>query len=266
MQKRGDILRIVTKIFSVILLVSLLACTVSGADKINWYFKKTLDHSQPKLDSYLAEAGKHKNLIWIDKENDRFDSDTKKIYITFDAGYENGNIEKILDILKEENVKATFFILENLILSNRKLVERMINEGHLIGNHTCRHLNMSKVADIELFRRELEKLESLFCETYGVNMSKYYRPPEGCFNMDNLDWAEQLGYKTVMWSFAYADWDNNKQMTKEKALEKIMSTLHNGEVMLLHPTSSTNAEILKSFIQELKKQGFEFGTVDEITN
>ena len=247
--------------FMIICIVAVFFPVKTSAENtsFSWYCKRVGNNGQPPLPAEFGFIEKYP-CIWLDK------SGSKKVYLTFDAGYENGNIEKILDILKEENVKATFFILENLILSNRDLVERMINEGHLIGNHTCRHLNMSKVADIELFRRELRKLEDLFYETYGVHMSKYYRPPEGCFNMDNLDWAEQLGYKTVMWSFAYEDWINSKQMTKEKALGKMLSTLHNGEVMLLHPTSSTNAEILKSFIQELKKQGFEFGTVDEIAN
>lgn len=266
MQKRGDILQVIARIFSFIVILSILTVSASASDSIGWYCKRTTDHSQPILDSYLSQVDKYKDLIWIDKNHSSFEDEEKVIYLTFDAGYENGNIEKILDVLKEENVKATFFILDNLIFSNKELVGRMIDEGHLIGNHTCKHTDMSKVADIEIFRRELSSLETLFEETYGVSMPKYYRPPEGKFSLDNLRWAEELGYKTVMWSFAYADWDNNNQMDESKALDKILTNLHNGEIMLLHPTSLTNAKIMKKLICELKNQGYKFGTVDEICN
>lgn len=257
-------MRSVVKILSILILISILTLSVNANSTIGWYCKRTNDHTQPVLDSYLSEIGENQNLIWIDKKHSSFSNDEKVLYLTFDAGYENGNIEKILDILKEEDVKATFFILDNLIYSNKNLVERMINEGHLIGNHTCKHRDMSRVADIEIFRRELASLEELFKENFGVEMSKFYRPPEGKLSIENLEWAEKLGYKTVMWSFAYADWDNRNQMAPDKAMDKVMSHLHNGEILLLHPTSSTNAEIMKCLIQELKKEGYRFGTVDEI--
>ena len=257
-------MRYAVKIISVILIFSILASYSYAYDSYGWYCIRTKDHSQPTLDEYLSRAESYDNFVWIDKKNSSYDSREKIIYLTFDAGYENGNIEKILDVLKEENVKATFFILENLITSSRDLVERMVKEGHLIGNHTCKHKDMSKVSDIEIFRRELENLECLFKKNFGVEMPKYYRPPEGKFSIENLEWAEKLGYKTVMWSFAYADWDNGKQMDNGKALNKIISNLHNGEVMLLHPTSSTNAEIMKEMILELKNRGYTFGRIDEI--
>lgn len=259
-------MRAIGKLLLVFIIALILTVPITASDTIGWYCIRTKDHTQPVLDSYLSKAERYKDLIWIDKNHSSFDDKEKVIYLTFDAGYENGNIEKILDILKEENVKATFFILDNLIYSNRSLVERMINEGHLIGNHTCKHRDMSKVADIEIFRRELCSLEELFKENFGVEMSKFYRPPEGRLSLDNLMWAEKLGYKTVMWSFAYADWDNNNQMSADKALGKILPNLHNGEVMLLHPTSSTNVEIMKSLINELKGLGYKFGRVDEINN
>ena len=259
-------MRAIGKLLLVFIIALILTVPITASDTIGWYCIRTKDHTQPVLDSYLSKAERYKDLIWIDKNHSSFDDKEKVIYLTFDAGYENGNIEKILDILKEENVKATFFILDNLIYSNRSLVERMINEGHLIGNHTCKHRDMSKVADIEIFRRELCSLEELFKENFGVEMSKFYRPPEGRLSLDNLMWAEKLGYKTVMWSFAYADWDNNNQMSAGKALGKILPNLHNGEVMLLHPTSSTNVKIMKKLITELKNQGFKFGRIDEIKN
>ena len=257
-------MRYAIRMVSVILMFSIFVINVHSSGIYGWYCIRTKDHSQPSLDSYLSNAENYDNLIWIDKKNSSYDSEEKKIYLTFDAGYENGNIDKILNVLEKENVKATFFILENLIYSNKQLVERMIKDGHLIGNHTCKHKDMSKVADIEIFRRELADLEVKFERNFGVKMSKFYRPPEGKFSIENLQWAEKLGYKTVMWSFAYADWDNCKQMSSEKALDKILSNLHNGEVMLLHPTSSTNAEIMETLIKELKNRGYVFGTIDEI--
>ena len=259
-------MRIIAKILFVCIMIFQFSLSSFASDIKGWYCKRTTDHSQPHLDGYLSESEKYSDLIWIDKCNSSFDNNEKMIYLTFDAGYENGNIEKILDILKEEDVKATFFILENLIKTNKELVQRMIDEGHLIGNHTSKHKDMSKVADIELFRRELESLEDLFYDNFNVKMSRYYRPPEGKFSLQNLEWGKTLGYKTVMWSFAYADWDNNNQMSEEKALDKIMKNLHNGEVMLLHPTSSTNVKIMKKLITELKNQGFKFGRIDEIKN
>ena len=186
------------------------------------------------------------------------------IYLTFDAGYENGNVEKIVDILNEENVKGAFFVLDNILLKNKDLIEKMISNGHIIANHTFKHRDMTKVNSKEEFSTELKKLEDLYYNLYGEIMPKYYRPPEGKLSEENLKWAQELGYTTVMWSFAYDDWDNNKQPSKEYAMKKIYSNIHNGEIMLLHPTSKTNSEILRGVIQELKSQGFRFGTLDEL--
>jgi peptidoglycan-N-acetylmuramic acid deacetylase len=123
---------------------------------------------------------------------------------------------------------------------------------------------MARIASKEDFETELKSLENVFEREYGASMAKIYRPPEGKFNEDNLRWASELGYKMVMWSFAYADWDNGRQPQPEKALEKILKNIHNGEIMLLHPTSSTNAEIMEDLIKELKGMGFRFATIDEL--
>ena len=187
------------------------------------------------------------------------------IYLTFDAGYENGNVEKILDAMKEEDVKGAFFILGNLIERNPELVEKMINDGHLVCNHTNKHRDMTKSASIDEFRQELESLEALYSEKFGATMPKYFRPPEGKFSEASMQYAKELGYKTIFWSIAYADWDNNKQMSNQAAKEKIMSNLHNGAVILLHPTSATNANIMKELILDIKSQGYRFGTLDELT-
>ena len=186
------------------------------------------------------------------------------IYLTFDAGYENGNVEKILDTLKDKEVRGAFFVLGNLVTSNTDLVKRMADEGHLVCNHTYHHRDMSKYTDKAEFALELTSLEDAYRKLTGREMSKYYRPPEGRFTEQNLKLAQEMCYSTVFWSFAYADWDNNKQPSAEYALKKILSNVHNGAVILLHPTSSTNAKIMPQLIDSLKSSGYRFGTLDEL--
>lgn len=226
-----------------------------------WFFKKTLDHTQPKLDPTLEYIEKY-NCAYVDKS--RENSTDKVIYLTFDAGYENGNIEKILDTMKQNNVVGSFFILENLINRNPELVKRMADDGHLICNHTARHKDMSRITEKDTFETELKKLETIYTEKIGGEMAKIYRPPEGRFSELNLMHATELGYKTVFWSFAYADWDNKNQMSEDEAVQKIISTLHNGEIMLLHPTSETNARIMNKLISILKEDGYRFETLDKL--
>ncbi|MBE6593184.1 MAG: delta-lactam-biosynthetic de-N-acetylase [Ruminococcaceae bacterium] len=203
------------------------------------------------------------NGYYVDKAHGD-DNGEKVIYLTFDAGYENGNVERILNVLKEEDVRSAFFILENLIKNNGPLVKRMVEEGHLVCNHTSKHLDVTKCKNIDAFKKELELLETDFKELTGVEMPKYFRPPEGKFSELSMRFASELGYKTVFWSFAYADWDNSSQMSAAAAKQKILSNIHNGEIMLLHPTSKTNADILRDVISELRAQGFRFGTLDEL--
>lgn len=256
-----------TKIFSfaVVVLLTLSLCFSVGArgEAMGWYCARNKEHKQPLFDerlSYVEEYGGY----YIDKRHGD-ESTERVIYLTFDAGYENGNVERILDVMKAENVKGAFFILGNLISKNPELVRRMADEGHTVCNHTNRHRDMTTVRSADEFRAELESLESLYREEIGGEMAKYYRPPEGRFSEQTMRYASELGYKTIFWSFAYADWDNAKQPSPEAAKKKIMDNIHNGAVILLHPTSSTNAEILGELISELKGQGYRFGTLDELT-
>lgn len=228
-----------------------------------WYCKHVKDHVQPPLDARLSFIEEH-NAYYIDHRHTDAKADDKVIYLTFDAGYENGNIAKTLDILRDENVPAAFFILDTMLYKNEELVERMINEGHTVANHTARHKDMSQY-ESDAFLAELQTLEKLYRERTGQEMAKYYRPPEGVFSRENLICAAENGYKTIFWSFAYPDWDNNKQMTPEKAKAIILDNLHNGEVMLLHPTSDTNVQILADVIRKARAQGYRFGTLDELT-
>ena len=254
------------KFFSFCIVFSLLFSFGAHAEcdpAIGWYCKRNSEHRQPSLDTRLAYVEELGGYYIDHKHGDA--SEDKVVYLTFDAGYENGNIERILDTLKAEDVKGAFFILGNLIKSNTALVIRMADEGHTLCNHTNTHKDMTRVKSEAEFKAELESLEALYLEYTGRELSKYYRPPEGKFNRTTMEYASDLGYKTIFWSFAYADWDNNAQMSVSAARKKIMDNIHNGAVILLHPTSKTNADILGEVIRELKADGYRFGTLDELT-
>lgn len=249
-----------------VLIMAFLLLAVSCAAKesgMNWYCVRNKQHKQPRADAALSMVEKYAGFYIDHKHGDN--DEEKVIYLTFDAGYENGNIAKILDVMKEEKVTGAFFILKNLVLKNPELVSRMAEEGHLVCNHTASHKDMTRCASIEEFQKELDELEQIYTDATGRKLSPYYRPPEGRFNEENMKFAQALGYQTIFWSFAYADWDNDRQMSPTEAKEKIFSNLHNGEVMLLHPTSATNAAILKDVIRQLKQEGYRFGTLDELT-
>ena len=192
------------------------------------------------------------------------DTSRKVIYLTFDAGYENGHTEQILDTLKRHDVKAAFFLVGNYIEKNADLVRRMVEDGHIVGNHTMHHPDMSKISDPEAFRKELSDLETLFLQTTGKEMPKFYRPPQGIYSQENLKMAKDLGYKTVFWSLAYADWNNDAQPSRDQAFEKLIPRIHNGAVVLLHSTSATNAGILDELLTKWEELGYEFDTIDAL--
>ena len=188
----------------------------------------------------------------------------KVLYLTFDAGYENGCTETILDVLKKHQVKAAFFLVGNYIEKNADLVRRMAQEGHTVGNHTMHHYDMSKISEKDAFSRELTDLEQLYRETTGQEMPKYYRPPQGTYSEDNLKMARELGYRTVFWSLAYVDWNNDSQPTREQAFQKLLPRTHDGAVVLLHSTSKTNAEILDELLTTWKEMGYRFAGIEEL--
>lgn len=190
------------------------------------------------------------------------DTNQKEIYITFDAGFENGNTERILDALKKHGVKATFFLVGNYFETQPELVKRMAEEGHTIGNHTYSHPDMSKIGDIQSFQTELQKNEALYRDVLGSEMPKLYRPPQGKFCEENLKMAQQLGYSTVFWSLAYVDWYTEDQPTPEQAFSKLLPRIHPGAVVLLHSTSSTNAEILDELLTKWEETGYSFGDLE----
>ena len=186
------------------------------------------------------------------------------LYLTFDAGYENGCTAQILDVLKDHQVSAAFFLVGNYMERNADLVRRMVGEGHIVGNHTMHHDDMSKISDRATFQKELTDLEDLFRETTGKDLPKYYRPPQGIYSEDNLKLAQEMGYKTVFWSLAYVDWNNDAQPTKEEAFSKLLPRVHNGAVVLLHSTSRTNADILDELLTKWEEMGYRFGNLEEL--
>ena len=192
------------------------------------------------------------------------DTTEKVLYLTFDAGYENGCTAQILDILKKQEVPAAFFLVGNYIEQNADLVRRMVEEGHIVANHTMHHYDMSRLTDKTAFQKELTDLENLYRETTGQEMPKYYRPPQGLYSEENLAMAKELGYKTVFWSLAYVDWHNDAQPTKEQAFAKLLPRTHNGAVVLLHSTSATNAAILEELLSRWEEEGYRFGTLEEL--
>ncbi len=227
--------------------------TVAGNE--NWGLGFSDDGSPPTGNASVEEL-KKLNACYLG------DVSKKELYLTFDAGYENGYTEKILDVLKKHNVKATFFLVGNYIKTAPGLVKRMVNEGHTVGNHTMTHPDMSSIADKEAFEKEIKDLEKLYTETTGQKMQKLYRPPQGKFSTKNLEMAKELGYKTVFWSLAYVDWYNDKQPTREEALSKLLPRVHNGAIILLHSTSRTNSEILDELLTRLADMGYTFSLLE----
>lgn len=190
--------------------------------------------------------------------------DEKVIYLTFDAGYEAGYTASILDTLAKHEVPAAFFLVGNYLEQEPELVQRMVSDGHTVGNHTYHHYDMSKLSDPAAFEKELKDLEAKFQSVTGQELPKYYRPPQGIYSEENLKMAQNLGYKTVFWSLAYVDWEQNKQPTAQQAFDKLLPRIHNGCILLLHSTSGTNCEILDELLTKYKALGYRFGTLDEL--
>ncbi len=192
------------------------------------------------------------------------DTTKKTIYLTFDCGYENGNSDKILDALKKHKATGTFFVVGNFLETAPEIVKRMQKEGHLVGNHTYHHPDMSKISDFASFQKEIEDVENLYQEITGEKMVKLYRPPQGKFNEDNLNMAKQLGYHTFFWSLAYVDWYEDNQPTAKEAYSKLLPRIHPGAVVLLHSTSKTNGDILDELLTKWEEMGYTFGSLEEL--
>ena len=220
---------------------------------IAWGLKRSSNHQPPKLDASSLEVLNRFQGLAIG------DSNKKNLYLTFDLGYEAGYTAHILDILKENNVKAVFFITGHYLNTQSDLVKRMIEEGHTIGNHTVNHKSLPTLSENEI-EKEIMDLHKALYDKFGYEMT-YFRPPKGEFSEKVLNIVNKLGYKCVLWSFAYDDWDENKQGREAYGKNKILENLHNGSILLLHATSKDNSNILGDVIQEARKMGYEFQSI-----
>ena len=213
---------------------------------------------QPPVGNATREALRQYDAAFVG------DGGEQKIYLTFDAGYENGVTAQILDVLREHGVTAAFFLVGDYLEKNPELVCRMADEGHIVGNHTEHHYDMSKIADPAVFEEELRAVEQRYRAVTGRELPKFYRPPQGIYSEENLKMAQNLGYKTVFWSLAYVDWLNDQQPTAEEAFGKLIPRIHPGAVVLLHANSTTNAAILDTLLTRWEDMGYTFGTVEEL--
>ncbi len=228
---------------------------ISNNKKIGWGILRNKTHEQPDVGKENREILEKNNGICLGNK------DKKYLYLTFDEGYEAGYTSKILDTLKENKVPATFFITAHYVNTEPELVERMIKEGHIVGNHTVNHKCLPEISDEEI-KKEVMQLHNVIYEKFNYEM-KYIRPPKGEFSERSLQTTNSLGYKNVMWSFAYQDWNEDKQPSEEEAKKKIIENFHNGEIILLHGNSKTNTNVLDTIIKEAKNMGYEFKSLDE---
>lgn len=186
--------------------------------------------------------------------------DSGKFYLTFDEGYENGYTPQILDVLKEKDVSAVFFVTLPFVKSEPELIQRMIDEGHIVGNHTSHHWNPTQKS-LDEAKADIQELHDYLLDEYDYEMT-LYRPPEGAFSEQTLAMVQQMGYTTVLWSFAYADWDPDNQVGEPEALDRTTKFIHDGAIYLLHAVSKDNANILGQLIDEIRAQDLEVSKFD----
>lgn len=250
------------KLFLILIILSALLVGHSSAacNELSWYCIRS-GNRQPRVSKEEQLIAQYDGYAIDRSVSDS--SEKKVIYLTFDTGYENGNVERVVDTLNKNGIKGAFFLLDNIILKNPDLVKKMHSNGHLICNHTKNHKNLSG-ATREQIEADLTSLEEICEVRTGIKMAKYFRFPEGRYSENALSYVSSLGYKTIFWSFAYEDWDNGRQMDEDLAIKKILSNTHNGAIILLHPTSKTNADIMQRLIDAWRNMGYEFGTLDMI--
>lgn len=226
-----------------------------STQEYSWYFNPRNDGKQPDP---IKEANffRKYNSYYVGAPNEKI------LYLSFDAGYENGTTESILNTLKKHNAKAQFFVVESYIKNNPDLIKRMEKEGHLVCNHSKTHPSMAQITDFNKFKSEFTSVEKAYKDVTGKDMPKYFRPPMGKFSEQSLKYTQDLGYSSIFWSFAYVDWYNDKQPTHEYAKEKIYSRTHPGAIVLLHPNSKTNTEILDEVLTHWEKEGYKLKTLD----
>ncbi|MCL2171911.1 MAG: delta-lactam-biosynthetic de-N-acetylase [Defluviitaleaceae bacterium] len=247
------------KILAICFATILLATTVNAQEFCNnlqsWYYNPN-DRNEPPT------AQEQLNLADFDAY---YLGDTRKkdIYLTFDEGYENGYTAPILDVLRDKNVPAAFFVTKTYITANPDLVRRMVDEGHIVGNHTVRHKSSPDLTCDEL-REELEKTANAYQELINAEMPPFFRPPMGEYSERVLRTTQDCGYSTIFWSFAYVDWNINKQPGRDFALKKVVDNIHNGAILLLHAVSESNAQAMGDIVDALRAMGYEFKSLYDL--
>ena len=228
------------------------------SQELNWYYMAKGRDIQPDGPAECKNFLNENNGYYVDNNNTE-----KVIYLTFDEGYENGNTSTILDILKEVDVSAAFFVTKPYIESQADLIKRMASEGHVVGNHSVHHPSMPSIHDPSLFKDEFTGVEESYKALTGEDIPKFFRPPMGKYSEESLKMTNELGYKTIFWSFAYRDWLVDDQPSHDYAMKKILSGAHPGEIMLLHAVSDTNTAILKDVIEKLQSDGYIFKSLND---
>ena len=237
---------------------SLAASASLLSESTSWGLSFQKEGERPVGNATINDLGKY-HAYYAEDTNE------KKIYLTFDAGYENGNTPRILDALKKHQAPATFFVVGNFISDNPDLIRRMVSEGHTVGNHTMTHPDMSGISSKDDFQKQLDGVEKLYESVTGEQMTKFYRPPQGIYSTSNLAMAQELGYSTFFWSLAYVDWIQNQQPSREEAFQKLLGRIHPGAIVLLHNTSSTNGLILDDLLTKWEEMGYRFCSLKELT-
>ena len=243
-------------IFLVPLLLFVYSIQLEQVSGYGWGYKKNSDNQLPEVGKF-GDILKNHNAIYADLIAD------KEIYLTFDNGYEQGYTERVLDILKQTKVPATFFVTGHYVKSAPKLVKRMVDDGHTIGNHSYSHPDFTTMTKSEM-KQELDKLDNAVAEVSDQKQTVYLRPPRGTFDENTLTWADELGYVHVFWSLAFKDWETNKQKGWQYAFDQIVDQIHPGAIILLHTVSKDNVEALEEVIHHLKKEGYIFKSLDSI--
>ncbi|MRH44628.1 delta-lactam-biosynthetic de-N-acetylase [Aquibacillus halophilus] len=250
MQKRlGLALIVITLIF-----VS-LPNTIQAAS-YGWGYKKSSDHQPPQVGIYGSILERYGGY-YLDRSGD------KEIYLTFDNGYEQGHTGKVLDVLKDKQVPATFFVTGHYVKDKPGLVKRMVNEGHIVGNHTYHHPDLTSISKAKM-KEELDSLEKAVGDITVQKEMKYVRPPKGTFTQQSIQWANELGYIHMFWSLAFVDWNTNSQKGWQQAYQQVVNQIHPGAVILLHTVSQDNADALEHLIDDLRKQGYTFRSLDHL--
>lgn len=257
MKNRMAVSFLMAVVFIVMVLVSHTWAQDLSNKAHHWGFKKSTNHEPPQAGPEWEELLQTYGSFYIG------DTSKKNIYLTFDNGYENGYTADILDTLQEKEVPATFFVTGHYLQDQPELVQRMVKEGHIVGNHSWSHPDFTTISDAEI-KKELSRVEEAFEQITGQKGMTYLRPPRGIFSERSLAASQQLGYRNVFWSLAFVDWQTDQQKGWTYAYDNITRQIHPGAVILLHTVSSDNAEALPKVIDDLRKEGYAFKSLDDL--